>query len=104
MCSNMNQFIVYLQIHGWLQNFCRNNEIRYADLSIIHKLLFSQRIRTQKSFLFEGIAKQVEKVLGQHEEVRIQLSTPPKTLNKLIFSISSTFPVKKRSQSRMLKS
>lgn len=60
------------EIHKWLQNFCKHNEIRHDELSIVHKLLFSQRIRTQKTFLFEGIAKQVEKVLGQHEAESIE--------------------------------
>lgn len=41
------------------------------EISIVLKLLFKQRIRTQKSFLFDGVAKQIQKILGQHEVVRM---------------------------------
>lgn len=57
-------------IHNWLYNFCKSHNIDGAEHAIVHKLLFTQRIRTQKGGIFDGIAKQIETQLGQIQEVR----------------------------------
>lgn len=56
-------------VHNWIVNYCKNHTTEGAEKTIVHKLLFSQRIRTMKGPIFEGIAKQIESLLGQINEV-----------------------------------
>lgn len=56
--------------HNWIANYCKNHTTEGAEKAIVHKLLFSQRIRTMKGPIFEGIAKQIENLLGQINDVR----------------------------------
>lgn len=58
-------------VHNWLHNYCKLHNIEGSEHTIVHKLMFAQRVRTQKGPIFEGIAKQIETVLGQIQEVRI---------------------------------
>lgn len=57
------------QVHNWLYGYCKEHEIKGVENNIVHKLLFTQRVRTQKGPIFEGIAKQIETVVGQIQEV-----------------------------------
>lgn len=57
-------------VHKWLYGYCKDHEAKGSENVIVHKLLFTQCIRTQKGAIFEGIAKQIETVLEQIEEVR----------------------------------
>lgn len=59
-------------VHNWLHNYCKNHTAEGVEHTIVHKLLFTQRIRTQKGPIFEGITKQIETLLGQIHEVFIQ--------------------------------
>lgn len=59
------------EVHNWLTDYCKTHCIEDIDLNtLVHKLLFTQRIRTQKGPIFEGIAKQIEALLTQIQEVR----------------------------------
>lgn len=57
-------------VHDWLYGYCKEHEANGSENIIVHKLLFTQCIRTQKGPVFEGIAKQLGKLLGSIEEVR----------------------------------
>lgn len=57
------------QVHSWLYGYCKDHEIKGIENNIVHKLLFTQRVRTQKGPIFEGIAKQIETVMDQIQEV-----------------------------------
>lgn len=56
-------------VHNWLHNYCKMHNADGAEHTIVLKLLFTQRIRTQKGPMFEGIAKQIETLMGQIQEV-----------------------------------
>lgn len=56
-------------VHNWLYGYCKVHEVKGVEHTIVHKLLFTQRIRTQKGPIFEGIAKQIELLLDQIDEV-----------------------------------
>lgn len=56
-------------VHNWITNYCKNHTTEGAEKTIVHKLLFSQRIRTMKGPIFEGIAQQIENLLGQINDV-----------------------------------
>lgn len=58
-------------VHSWLQNYCEYYNFENKELSIIHKLLFAQRIRVKNGEIFDGIAKQIERIYGQIEDVGI---------------------------------
>lgn len=58
-------------VHNWLYHFCKSHSIDGAEHALVHKLLFTQRIRTQKGDTFVAIAKQIETQLGQINSVRI---------------------------------
>lgn len=59
------------EVHNWLTDYCKNHNIENVDLNtLVHKLLFAQRIRTKKGPIFEGIAKQIEVLLTQIQLVR----------------------------------
>lgn len=58
------------EVHNWLTDYCKNHNIENVDLNtLVHKLLFAQRIRTKKGPIFEGIAKQIEVLLTQIQPV-----------------------------------
>lgn len=61
-------------VHTWLRNYCKFHDIEGSEHVIVHKLLFAQFVRTQKGPFLEGIAKQIETVLGQIHEVRNNVS------------------------------
>lgn len=56
-------------VHNWLYGYCKVHTVKGAEKTIVHKLLFTQRIRTQKGPIFEGIAKQIELLIDQIQEV-----------------------------------
>lgn len=56
-------------VHNWLYGYCKVHEIKGVEHTIVHKLLFTQRARTLKGPIFEGIVKQIEKLLEQIDEV-----------------------------------
>lgn len=56
-------------VHNWLHSYCKTHKADGAEHTIIHKLLFTQLVRTQKGAVFEGIAKQIETLLGQIQDV-----------------------------------
>lgn len=56
-------------VHSFLYNFCKNHVAEGVEHTIVHKLLFALKIRTQKGPIFEGIAKQIETLLGQIHDV-----------------------------------
>lgn len=62
--------------HNWLHSYCKTHATEGAEHTILHKLLFTQRIRTHKGPIFEGIAKQIESLLGQIQEVKQTVSNP----------------------------
>lgn len=67
------------EVHSWLCDYCKSHSINGVEHVIVHKLLLTQRIRTQRGPIFEGIAKQIELVLEQIQAVskhfsRLQLS------------------------------
>lgn len=41
-------------------------------MAIIHKLLFAQRIRVKNGEILSGIAKQIERLYGQVEDVSLE--------------------------------
>lgn len=57
------------KVHSWLHGYCKVHEAKGVESTIVHKLLFTQRVRTQKGPIFEGIAKQIETILDQIGEV-----------------------------------
>lgn len=56
-------------VHSWLCDYCKSHSVEGVENVIVHKLLFTQRVRTQKGPIFEGIAKQIELTLGQNQIV-----------------------------------
>lgn len=56
-------------VHNWLYGYCKVHEVKGVENTIVHKLLFTQRVRTQKGPIFEGIAKQIEIMMDQIDEV-----------------------------------
>lgn len=59
-----------IDVHKWLTDYCKSHSIEVPELNaLVHKLLFFQRIRTDKGPMFEGISKQIQLKLGQIEEV-----------------------------------
>lgn len=59
------------EVHSWLTAYCNDHVIEDVSLNtVVHKMLFAQRIRSQKGPIFEGIAKQIELLLSQIQEVR----------------------------------
>lgn len=59
------------EVHAWLQNYSEHYSFENRDLSIIHKLLFAQRIRVKHGEILSGIAKQIERLYGQIEDVSL---------------------------------
>lgn len=58
------------EVHNWLTAYCNDHVIEDVSLNtVVHKMLFTQRIRSQKGPIFEGIAKQIELLLTQIQEV-----------------------------------
>lgn len=57
------------QVHNWLYGYCKEHESKGLESSLVHKLLFTQRVRTQKGPVFEGIVKQIETIMDQIQEV-----------------------------------
>lgn len=57
------------QVDAWLQNYCEYNSFEERDLTIIHKLLFAQRVRVKNGEILSSIAKQIERLYGQIEDV-----------------------------------
>lgn len=57
-------------VHNWLYGYCNVHEVKGVENTIVHKLLFTQRVRTQKGPIFEGIAKQIQILMDPIEEVR----------------------------------
>lgn len=57
------------QVHNWLYGYCKEHESKGLESSLVHKLLFTQRVRTQKGPIFEGIVKQIETIMDQIQEV-----------------------------------
>lgn len=56
-------------VHHWLYGYCKEHEAKGSESAIVHKLLFTQCIRTQKGAIFEGVATQMEILLEQIKEV-----------------------------------
>lgn len=59
-------------VHDWLTDYCKSHSIERLELNaLVHKLLFAQRIRTERGPIFEEISKQIEAQLQQIQEVCI---------------------------------
>lgn len=84
-------------VHNWLHNYCKTHKADGAEHTIIHKLLFTQRVRTQKGAVFEGIAKQIETLLGQIQDVSYQLEIQGLFCN---YKINVTILIFRRSPSK----
>lgn len=50
---------------NWLLEFCKKNNLYAHSGSLIHKLLFFQRIRAHSDDFFDAIAVQIGDILGQ---------------------------------------
>lgn len=57
------------QVVAWLQNYCEYYSFGEQDLTIMHKLLFAQLIRVKNGEILSSIAKQIERLYGQIEDV-----------------------------------
>lgn len=77
-------------VHDWLHMYCKMHKADGAEHTIVHKLLFTQRIRTQKGGIFEGIAKQIEMLAGQILDVMFTFKSFPifDSILNILFIIS----------------
>lgn len=64
-------FSSYQQIYDWLYKICHDNNIETKNMKLIHKLLFTQRIKAHDGEFFNSIAIQIGKILGQIQEVSL---------------------------------
>ncbi|XP_037947703.1 Fanconi anemia group I protein [Teleopsis dalmanni] len=79
--------------YTWLMNFCKKYEVQTKELSLIHKLLFTQRQKTHSGAFFNKIAHQLGKIIGtmDEEEDEDEDEGPTQNTYKLKSITSSSF-------------